>query len=159
MRSIQIVTPSCTRNGYDDQSLPRSIRRLPHWFPREAAGMTTANFDQTYAPDGQIALHTLSVEPTRGDTVTCRARITLGKRSHDVSATAVGTIGAMVEMLYALGAGVEIVSLSQEQIGDDVVTYLRCERNERQCVSYGRGRTGDEAVVNALIAGANQLSA
>lgn len=121
--------------------------------------MTTANFNQTFAPDGQISLQTLSVEPTRGDTVTCRARITLGTRSHEVSATAVGTIGAMVEMLYTLGAGVEIVSLSQDRVGDEVVTYLRCERDERQCVSYGRGTTGDEAVVNALIAGANQLSA
>lgn len=120
--------------------------------------MTTQNFDQTFAPDGRIALHTLSVEPTRGDTVTCRARITLGKRSHDVSATAVGTIGAMTEMLYALGAGVEILSLSQEQMGDETVTYLQCERNSRRCWSYGRGRSGDEATVNALIAGANQLS-
>lgn len=121
--------------------------------------MTTANFDQTFAPDGQIALHSMSVEPARGDTVTCRARISLGRHAHDVSATAVGTIGAMTEMLYRLGAGVEIVTLSQERIDDEVVTYLRCERDARQCLSYGRGRTGDEATVNALIAGANQLSA
>ena len=40
--------------------------------------MTTAHFHQTFAPGGEIALHTLSVEPTRGDTVTCRARITRG---------------------------------------------------------------------------------
>lgn len=119
--------------------------------------MTTQNFHQTFAPDGQIALHAMSVEPDRGDTVRCRARISLGKRSHDVSVTAIGTISAMSEILYGLGAGVEIVSLSQEQIGDETVTYLRCERDAQQCWSYGRGRTGDEAAVNALIAGANQL--
>lgn len=120
--------------------------------------MTTANFDTTYAPDGDIALQTMSIEPDRADTVTCRARLTLGRRSHDVTATATGTIGAMTEILYALGAGVEIVSLYQEQDGDETVTYLLCERDSRQIRSYGRGRNGDEATVNALIAGANQLA-
>ncbi|EGD53791.1 hypothetical protein [Gordonia neofelifaecis] len=120
--------------------------------------MTTQRFDETYAPAGVIALEAMSIEPDRGDTVTCRARINLGKRTHDVSATAVGSIGAMTEMLYALGAGVEIAALCQHQDDGEVVTYLLCLRDTRQCWSYGRGRTGDEATINALIAGANQLA-
>ncbi|AUH67210.1 MULTISPECIES: hypothetical protein [Gordonia] len=120
--------------------------------------MTTSSFDQTYAPAGDIALEAITIEPGRGDTVTCRARINLGRRCHDVSATAVGAIGAMTEVLYALGAGVEIVSLYQHQEDGETVTYLLCERDLHRSWSYGRGRTGDEATINALIAGANQLA-
>ncbi|MGB3698477.1 MAG: hypothetical protein WBA05_13680 [Gordonia sp. (in: high G+C Gram-positive bacteria)] len=121
--------------------------------------MSTLDFDRTYAPDGDITLQTLSMELDRADTVTCRARITRGRRSHDLAATATGPIGAMTEILYALGVGVEIVSLSQERDGDETVVYLLCERDARRVRSYGRGRTGDEAAVNALIAGANRFTA
>ncbi|MGB3303371.1 hypothetical protein [Gordonia sp. (in: high G+C Gram-positive bacteria)] len=106
-----------------------------------------------------ITLQTLSIEPARADTVVARAHITLGRDAHDISATATGTIAAMTEILYALGAGIEIVRLSQQRDGDETVTYLLCERDSRQGWSSGRGRDGDEATVNALIAGANQLAA
>lgn len=121
--------------------------------------MSTASFNETYAPDGTITLQNLSVEPARADTVIARARLTLGRRAHEITATASGTIAAMTEILYALGAGVEIVTFSQQRDGDETVTYLLCERDSRQRWSCGRGRDGDEAAVNALIAGANQLAA
>lgn len=120
--------------------------------------MSTQSFEHTYCPHGAIALRDFTVEPTRGDTVTCHARITSGTREQTLTATAVGAIGAMTEMLYGMGAGVEIVSLSQHVEGDDTIVYLLCERNGRQSWSYGRGRASDEAAVNALIAGANQLA-
>ncbi|MFT3716230.1 MAG: hypothetical protein QM774_09865 [Gordonia sp. (in: high G+C Gram-positive bacteria)] len=105
-----------------------------------------------------IALEGLNVEPDTADTVLCRARLLVDRRALDLEATAPGPIGAMSEMLYGLGAGVEIVSLYHQPDGADVAAYVQCERNGRRCWSYGRARTGAEATVRALIAGANELT-
>ncbi|WP_026917604.1 hypothetical protein [Gordonia shandongensis] len=120
--------------------------------------MSTQRFDDTFAPHGMLALRDLSIEAAPGDTVVCRARFSAGPRDFDLSATASGPIGAMSEMLYGMGAGVEIVSLSQQDDDGQVTTYLLCERDSRRCWSYGRARRGDESAVHALIAGANQLA-
>lgn len=120
--------------------------------------MTRRVFDKTYAPAGSIRLQDLAVEPDRADMVRCTAHVTVAQRTVSLEATASGTIAAMTSMLYDIGAGVEIVSLYQQPDDADVGTYLLCESGGQRCWSYGRGDTGDESVVNALIAGANQLA-
>ncbi|WP_353107700.1 hypothetical protein [Gordonia sp. (in: high G+C Gram-positive bacteria)] len=151
MRSIQIHPTSLTPYG-------RGVRRLPTWFPPEAATMTTASFNNTYAPTGAISLDDLRIEPSAADMVRCTANVTVAARTVSLEATAAGTIGAMTSMLYDIGAGVEIMSFYQQTEGAEIITYLLCDRDGDRCWSYGRGRTGDESAVNALISGANQLT-
>ncbi len=155
---------SCKRDHADsDRERPTptptstSAPQPPHWFPAGAAGMTAETFRRAFAPQGAIALHELQVAPADADTVVCRARLTVGRRALDLETRAPGTIGAMSEILYGLGAGVEIVSLYQQPDGAHVAAYLLCERDGRRCWSYGRAATGDEATVRALISAANQL--
>ena len=119
--------------------------------------MTTAHFDTTYAPTGSIALQAFSMEPARADAVHCTARVRIASRTVRLEATASGAIGAMTSMLYDLGAGVEIISFSQQVDDDEVTTYLLCEADGRRGWSYGIGGTADESAVAALISGANQL--
>lgn len=120
--------------------------------------MTTASFDKTYAPTGAISLDDLRIEPGASDMVRCTADIRVAARTISLEATATGTIGAMTSMLYDIGAGVEIMSFYQQTEGEQVITYLLCDRDGDRCWSYGRGSTGDESAVNALISGANQLA-
>ena len=120
--------------------------------------MTTAHFDAAFAPDGTIALQGLQVQPHTDDTVRCRASLTVDKCALDLESTGPGTIGAMSEMLYGLGVGVEIVSLYHQQDGDQTAAYLQCTRNGERCWAYGRAASGEEATVRALIAAANQLT-
>ncbi|WP_024332950.1 hypothetical protein [Gordonia hirsuta] len=119
--------------------------------------MSAARFEGAYAPRGTIALQQLRTEPGPGDSVHCRATLTVGQQPLHLEASAFGAIGAMSEMLYGLGAGVEIVSLYHQRDGRQVAAYLRCERDGRQCWAYGLADTGDEATVRALISAANQL--
>lgn len=158
MPSVTTYPRSCDS---DPESQPErrrpAVPQPPHWFPAEAAGMTAESFHRAFAPQGEITLRELLVEPGGADTVVCRARLTVGRRAMDLETSAPGTIGAMSEMLHGLGAGVEIVSLYQQPDGAHVAAYLLCERAGRRCWSYGRAATGDEATVRALIAAANQL--
>lgn len=120
--------------------------------------MTTDHFESTFAPRGTIALQQLDTRPGPGDTVCCAATLTVDSRPHHLEAEAFGTIGAMSEMLYGLGAGVEIVSLYHQNDGTQIAAYLQCERDSKRCWAYGRAATGDEATVRALISAANQLA-
>ena len=114
-------------------------------------GGTTASGDDT------IRLGAWSMTPAPSDMVECRATVAYADRIMSLSATATGPIGAMTSMLYDMGAGVSIVTLHQRQTEAGYAAFLLCERDNRQCWAYGDGSTGDEANVNALVAGANQL--
>lgn len=115
---------------------------------------------------GPITLERLHTEPEPGDAIHCRATLTVDERLVDMEATAFGTIGAMSEMLYGLGAGVEIVSLYHQNegpaapdgSGGEVSAYLMCRRDGACCWAHGRAATGDEATIRALISAANQLT-
>lgn len=120
--------------------------------------MSAATFAGAFAPQGAISLQQLHIEPEPGDAIRCRATLTVDQRPIDLETSAFGTIGAMSEMLYGIGAGVEIVSLYHQPDGAQVAAYLLCRRDGEQCWSYGRAATGDEATVRALIAAANQLT-
>lgn len=120
--------------------------------------MTTDQLEGTFAPRGTITLERLASQPGPGDVVRCQATLTVDARPLQLEAEAFGTIGAMSEMLYGLGAGVEIISLYHQKDGAQVAAYLQCERDGQRCWAYGRAATGDEATVRALISAANQLN-
>ncbi|MGC4961196.1 hypothetical protein ACPXCG_11960 [Gordonia sp. DT218] len=119
--------------------------------------MTWQGFTDEYAPTGAIRLGSFSIETGREDMVTCRATIAFADRIMTLHASAAGPIGAMTSMLHDIGAPIQILSLHQREVGGTVTTFLLCEADDRQCWAYGDGATGDEANVNALIAGANRL--
>ncbi|NDZ97631.1 hypothetical protein G3I13_21405 [Streptomyces sp. SID6673] len=119
--------------------------------------MTWQGFTDRYAPTGAIRLGSLRIETGRDDMVTCHATIAFADRIMSLQASAVGPIGAMTSMLHDIGAPIQIVSLHQREVSGTVTTFLLCESDDRQCWAYGDGNTGDEANVNALIAGANRL--
>lgn len=119
--------------------------------------MTWQGFTEEYAPNGSIRLGSWTMEPDREDMVTCRATIAFADRIMSLQAQSTGPIGAMTSILHEIGAPVQIVSLHQRHVGDSITTFLLCERDNRQCWAYGNGSTGDEANINALIAGANRL--
>lgn len=120
--------------------------------------MSPDRFEGAFAPPGLIDLHRLHVEPEPGDTVRCRVSLTVDQQLIHLETTAYGTIGAISELLYGLDVGVEIVSLYQQNDGDQVAAYLQCARDGQRCWSYGRAPAGDEATVRALISAANQLT-
>ncbi|MDL9946283.1 hypothetical protein QSJ19_11875 [Gordonia sp. ABSL11-1] len=119
--------------------------------------MTWQGFADEYAPTGAIRLGSWSMETAREDLVTCRATIAFSDTIMSVQATASGPIGAMTSILHDIGAPVQIVRLHQREVDGTVTTFLLCENDGRQCWAYGDGATGDEASLNALIAGANRL--
>ncbi|MFW0787738.1 hypothetical protein AAFP35_24850 [Gordonia sp. CPCC 206044] len=119
--------------------------------------MTWQGFTDTYAPAGSIRLGSWSVAPGRQDMVVCHATIAFAGRVMSLQAQAAGPIGAMTSMLHDLGAPVQIVSLHQREVDGTITTFLLCERDGRQRWACGDGQTGDEAGINALIAGANRL--
>lgn len=120
--------------------------------------MNAERFDDAYAPAGAITLRHLQIHDEMGDTVRCLATLTVDHRDLHLETSAHGTIGAVSEMLYGLGFGVEIVGLYHQTDGAEVTAYLQCTRDGEQCWSYGRAANGDEATVHALIAAANQLT-
>ncbi len=119
--------------------------------------MTWQEFTELYADTGTIRLGSLSITPAPADMIECRATVAFADRIMSMSATATGPVGAMTSMLHDLGASVSIVSLHQRPTESGFAAFLLCERDDRQCWAYGDGATGDEANVNALIAGANRL--
>ncbi|MFT3660337.1 MAG: hypothetical protein QM809_02750 [Gordonia sp. (in: high G+C Gram-positive bacteria)] len=120
--------------------------------------MTAEILTGAFAPQGAIALRQMHVEPETGDTVRCRVGLIIDQQPVDLETSAPGAIGAMSELLYGLGAGVEIVSLHHQNDGAYIAAYLRCRRDGRTCWAYGRAHTGDEATARALISAANQLT-
>ncbi|GAA3953863.1 hypothetical protein [Gordonia caeni] len=120
--------------------------------------MSTDRFDAAFSPRGAIDLRQLHVEPEAGDSVRCRVSLTVDHQPVDLEVSALGTIGAISELLYGLDAGVEIVALYQQDDDGQVAAYLQCARGEQRCWSYGRAAGGDEATVRALISAANQLT-
>ncbi|GAA4755453.1 hypothetical protein MUG78_07450 [Gordonia alkaliphila] len=120
--------------------------------------MSAERFASAFAPSGSITLQHLQIHTEVGDTVRCRATLIVDQRELHLETSAHGTIGAMSEMLYGLGLGVEIVGLYHQNDGAEVTAYLQCLRDGERCWSYGRAATGDEATVHALIAAANQLT-
>ncbi|MGX7695304.1 hypothetical protein [Gordonia polyisoprenivorans] len=119
--------------------------------------MTWQEFTEVYADTGTIRLGSLSITPAPADMIECRATMAFADRIMSMSATATGPVGAMTSILHDLGAPVSIVSLHQRPTDRGFAAFLLCERDDRQCWAYGDGATGDEANVNALIAGANRL--
>lgn len=111
-----------------------------------------------FAPRGSITLSHLSVEPETADTIRCRVGLVVDQQAIDLEASAPGAIGAMTELLYRLGAGVEITSLSHQPDDGFIAANLRCRRDGRECNAYGRAATGDEATAHALVSAANQLT-
>lgn len=120
--------------------------------------MSADRFDAAFAPRGAIALRRLHVEPEAGDSVLCRVSLTVDHQPMDLEVSALGTIGAISELLYGLDAGVEIVALYQQHHDGQVAAYLQCARDGQRCWSYGRADGGDEATARALISAANQLT-
>ncbi|MGV9712615.1 hypothetical protein ACWDTI_18365 [Gordonia sp. NPDC003424] len=121
--------------------------------------MSRQGFNDEYTPRGTIRLGSWTVEPARQDMVTCHATIAFADRIMSLQAQSTGPIGAMTSMLHDIGAPVQIVRLHQREVDGTITTYLLCENDDRQCWACGTGHTGDEANVNALIAGANRLLA
>ncbi|GAB17641.1 hypothetical protein GOEFS_036_00800 [Gordonia effusa NBRC 100432] len=114
-------------------------------------------FTSTYAPEGSIRLGSWTIEPAARDQIDCRATLSIDDRTMSLHAKASGPISAMTSMLYDIGAPIQILSLHQRTSGDQVITFLLCENDDRQCWAAGFGASSDEASVNALIAGANRL--
>lgn len=141
MHPVQNAQRRCTRDHHE----------------AAAADMTTDLLDAPFPP-GAIALQQLHIESEPGDSIVCRARLSVDQRSVDLETSAFGTISAMSEMLYEIGAGVEILSLYHQPDGARTTAYLLCRRDGEQCWAYGRAATGDEATVRALISAANQLT-
>ncbi|GAA1482104.1 hypothetical protein GCM10009624_25440 [Gordonia sinesedis] len=119
--------------------------------------MTWQQFTDEYGTAGAIRLGNWSVAPQASDMIECRATIAFDDRIMSMSATASGPVGAMTSILYDIGAPVQIVQFHQRRADDRITTILLCENDNRQCWAYGDGNTGDEASLNALIAGANRL--
>jgi hypothetical protein len=150
-----------TSSGADAPADPFALRYgtpLPSPLRAEAAGMSWSVFTDTYAPTaGPIRLGSWSTSPARQDLLDCRATIATADTIRSLSATATGPIGALSDMLYRLGAGVEIVGLHQYDLSGSVATFLLCERNDRRIWSMGDGATGEDSALSALIAAANRL--
>ncbi|MGK9273386.1 2-isopropylmalate synthase [Williamsia muralis] len=141
-----------------DPFASRYGRSLPSPLRAEAAGMTWTAFADTYAPTtGPIRLGNWTASAAPQDLLHCRATIATGDVIRSLSATATGPISALTDMLYRLGAGVEIVSLHQYDFAGGVATFLLCERDDRRTWAMGNGRTGQESALSALIAAANRL--
>lgn len=121
--------------------------------------MNQQEFTDAFGPGSTIRLGSWSMESGREDLVTCRATIAYADRIMSLQAQATGPIGAMTSMLNEIGAPVQIVRFHQRELDGMITTFLLCEHDDRQYWAYGNGLTGDEASVNALIAGANRLLA
>lgn len=142
-----------------DHFTARFGRPLPSALCAEAAGMNWSTFTSTYAPtSGPLRLGTWSADRGADDLLFCQATIADGDRISALAATASGPIGALSDMLYQLGAGVEISDLHQYDQAGGVTTLLHCERNGRRTWSMGSGTTGESSALAALIAAANRLS-
>lgn len=119
--------------------------------------MTWQQFDDSFGGTGTIRLGTWTMTPAPADMVECHATVAFADRIMSLTATATGPVAAMTSMLYDIGAGVQIVTFHQRQTDDGFHAFLLCERDNRQCWAHGDGTTGDQANVNALVAGANRL--
>lgn len=131
---------------------------LPPGLREEARALSTEEFTERFTTaDRGIRLHSWSMSPADGDRLDCRATIVVDNRDHRVAARATGQLGALSEMLYDIGAGVEIHRLHQRRDGDEYITMLLCGNDIAEWWAVGSGANGDEANRNALIAGANLL--
>jgi hypothetical protein len=120
--------------------------------------MSWTAFADTYAPtSGPIRLGNWSSSRAPQDLLLCRATIATRDTICSLTTTASGPIGALTDMLYRLGAGVEIVSLHQYDLPGTVATFLLCARDGRRTWSMGEGQTGEDSALSALIAAANRL--
>ncbi|MGC4933527.1 hypothetical protein ACLQ3C_07575 [Gordonia sp. DT30] len=119
--------------------------------------MTWDEFTDVYGATGTIRLGSLSITPAPADMIECRATMACADRIMSLSARATGPVGAMTSILHDMGARVGILTLRQRRTDEGFATFLLCEGDDRQCWAYGAGATGDEANINALIAGANRL--
>jgi hypothetical protein len=142
-----------------DPFTARFGRPLPGALYAEAAGMNWSTFTSTYAPtSGPLRLGNWSADRGADDLLFCQATIADGDRISAMTTTASGPIGALSDMLYQLGAGVEISDLHQYDRSGGVITLLHCERSGRRTWSMGSGTTGEDSALAALIAAANRLS-
>lgn len=106
-----------------------------------------------------VRLGTWTITPHQQDLVECRATVSYANRSMSLSATASGPVGAMTSILYEIGAPMQIMRSHQRNQDGRITARLLCESNYRQFWASGGGATCDEANVNALVAGANELLA
>ncbi|GAB08026.1 hypothetical protein GII30_20735 [Gordonia amarae] len=119
--------------------------------------MTWEDFTDQYSGDGHIRLAAYSTKPADRDMIDCQATLAVADDLFSLRATATGPVGAMTSILHDIGAPVAIVELRQRKTDDAFATYLLCEHNGTRRWAYGTGTTGDDANVNALVAGANRL--
>lgn len=148
-----------SRHQYRDHFTARFGRPLPSALCAEAAGMSWSAFTSTYAPtSGPIRLGSWTADRGADDLLFCQATIADGDSITALAATASGPIGALTDMLYQLGAGLEIADLHQYDHAGGVTTLLRCERDGRRTWSMGSGDNGEDSALAALIAAANRLS-
>ncbi|MFW0789367.1 hypothetical protein [Gordonia sp. CPCC 205333] len=161
MRTLHFSPSSCSRQPQSGSARTALAEHVGHLLPRgiaqEAANMDWNGFTSTFAPEGAIRLGSWATEPAARDQIDCRATLSIDNRILSLHAKASGPIGAMTSMLHDIGAPIQIVSLHQRTSGDQVITFLLCENDDRQCWAAGFGASSDEASINALIAGANRL--
>lgn len=161
MHALHFAPTDCSRQPQSGSAPVALAERfgypLPRGIAQEAANMDWDGFTTTYAPEGAIRLGSWAAEPAARDQLDCRATISIDDRTMSLHAKASGPISAMTSMLYDIGAPIQIVSLHQRTSGDQVITFLLCENDDRQCWAAGFGASSDEASINALIAGANRL--
>jgi hypothetical protein len=158
MNTLTSPDSAVTADSRTDPFANRYGTPLPSSLRAEAAGMSWTTFSDTYAPTaGPIRLGSWSSSAAPQDLLDCRATIATPDTIRSLSATATGPIAALTDMLYRLGAGVEIVSLHQYDFAGGVATFLLCERDDRRTWSMGSGETGQDSALGALIAAANRL--
>lgn len=131
--------------------------RLPHGLHEEAAHLPPQTFSDVYSPSGPLQLDTWSARSAPHDLVQFSATLDLAGDTHELSSQAAGLIGAMTAVLHDIGISLEIARLHQRDSDNEVFIFLLCRADNREYWAYGAGRSGDEAGVNALVAGANRL--
>lgn len=157
--NTHIHTDSISSHRHRDHFTARLGRPLPTALRAEAADMSWSTFTSTYAPtSGPIRLGSWTADRGADDLLFCRATIADGDTISALTATAPGPIGALTDMLYQLGAGLEIVCIHQYDHADGVTTILRCDRDGRRIWAMGTGTSGEDSTLGALIAAANRLS-
>ncbi|HEY9314719.1 2-isopropylmalate synthase [Williamsia sp.] len=150
---------SDSQHQHQDRFTARLGRPLPTALHAEAAGMSWSTFTSTFAPtSGPIRLGSWTSDRGPDDLLFCRATIADGDTISALTATASGPIGALTDMLYQLGAGLEIISIHQYDHAGAVVIFLRCNRDGRQTWAMGTGTNSEDSSLGALIAAANRLS-
>jgi hypothetical protein len=156
--TFSTATETATTCAEPRVTVPRGLRQ-------EAAAMSWEAFLAEYAPStGPLRLGnwtcTDAARPASRlgrQARTYQATLAIGDRITTATAAACGPLGALTEMLYALGHAMELTAFHQVVDGAQTATFLRGSDGVRTEWAMGSAEDATESALRAMIACANRL--